>query len=253
MGLPSTPSENTQPMNPLITTWPVDCAMVGAVAASISTAIVRAIRFDMMIGPQREAVPGAAPVPLRATAWVLLLDWWCVWVAAERVGDLRNRALRADAVASVIERWRDDGDAELAWRHRDDASADTALGGEPRVIEPFPRVVVESSGRHHCEHARDLVRVHHLFAGDRISATGRQCCGHGGEVPRVHADRALLRVEIDRLLPVVLDVAVRQHQRADRLIALIGVRLRLVDVLQHVQGTAGEVVVDADDLLPHLI
>ena len=55
-----------------------------------------------------------------------------VRVAAERVRDVRDRPLRAHAVAGVVERRRHDGDAELARRHRDDAAADAALGRQAR-------------------------------------------------------------------------------------------------------------------------
>ena len=76
---------------------------------------------------------------------------------------------------------------------------------------------------------------------------------HRGEILRVDADRALTGVEIDRLLPVALDVAVGEHERADRLVALVGVGLGLVDVLQHAQLSSRGVVVEADDLRPHRI
>ena len=81
-----------------------------------------------------------------------------VRIAAERVRDVGDRPLRAHAVARVVERRRDDGDAELARRHGDDAAADAALGGQPGVIEPLAGVVVETGGRHHREHAGHLRR-----------------------------------------------------------------------------------------------
>src|SRR5262249_43466964 len=60
-----------------------------------------------------------------------------VRVAAQRIGDVRNRLLRFDAVAGVIERRRDYRDTELARRHGDDSTADAALGREAGVIEPL--------------------------------------------------------------------------------------------------------------------
>ena len=109
------------------------------------------------------------------------------------------------------------------------------LAGRPVQVEPLARVVVQAGRRHHGEHARHLGRIHDLLAGDRVLAAERQRRGHRRQVLRVHADRALTRVEIDGLLPVALDVAVGEHQRADGLVALVGVGLRLVDVLQHGQ------------------
>ena len=55
-----------------------------------------------------------------------------VRVAAERGRNVGDGALRPHAVAGVIERRRDDGDAELAGRHGDDAAADAALGRQAR-------------------------------------------------------------------------------------------------------------------------
>src|SRR5204863_7551399 len=49
------------------------------------------------------------------------------WVAVERIRDVRDRLLRPHAVPRIVERRRDDGDAEFAGRHRDDAATDPAL------------------------------------------------------------------------------------------------------------------------------
>ena len=165
-------------------------------------------------------------------------------IAAERVRDVRDRLLRAHAVARIVERRRDDGDAELAGRDGDDAAADAALAGQAGAIEPLARVVIEAGGRHHRENTGTLSASRTLLAGHRVLAAGGQRRGHHAEVLGVDADGALPRVEIHRLLPVGLDVAVGEHQRADRLVALVGVGLRLVDVLQHRQRAAGGVVVE---------
>ena len=50
-----------------------------------------------------------------------------------------------------------------------------------------------------------------------------------------------------------LDVPVGVHQHRDGLVALVGVRLRLEDLLVHRQRPPGEVAVDAEDLLPDLV
>ena len=62
-----------------------------------------------------------------------------------------------DAVARLVERRRDDGDAELAGRDGDDAAADAALGRQARAVEPLAGVVVEAGGRHHREHLGDVL------------------------------------------------------------------------------------------------
>ena len=65
-------------------------------------------------------------------------------VAAERVRDVGDRALAAHAVAGLVERRRDHGDAELAGRHRDEPAADAALAGQAGREQPLAGVVVEA-------------------------------------------------------------------------------------------------------------
>src|SRR5580765_4206803 len=62
---------------------------------------------------------------------VLLLRRRRQRVAVQRVRNVRDRLLRADAVARIVERRRDDGDPELAGRDGDETAADAALRGEP--------------------------------------------------------------------------------------------------------------------------
>src|SRR5262249_58042854 len=72
-----------------------------------------------------------------------------VRVAAERVRDVPDRALRPDAVARVVERRRHDGDAELARRDGNDTAADAPLRRQAPVLPPLAGVVVETRRRHH--------------------------------------------------------------------------------------------------------
>jgi hypothetical protein len=174
-------------------------------------------------------------------------------VAAESHRNIGDGALRPHAVAGVIERRGNDGDAELAGRHGDDAAADAALGRKARVVQPLPRVVVQSGGGHDGEDTGDLCGVHDLFPGDRIPASRCQRCRHRRQILRVHPNGALTSVDVDRLLPVALDVTVREHERADGLVALVSVGFGLVDVLQNAQLSSRGVVVKADDLLPNRI
>src|SRR5687767_6613827 len=64
------------------------------------------------------APSGAAPtsvIRIAAAAILQLPSGRGERVAAERIRDLGDRALRADTVAGVVERRRDHRDAELAW------------------------------------------------------------------------------------------------------------------------------------------
>jgi hypothetical protein len=57
----------------------------------------------------------------------------------------------------------------------------------------------------------------------------------------------LTRIEIDRLLPVVLDVAVGSISAPIAWLRWLS-RTDFLDVLQHAQLTPGRVIVEADDL-----
>src|SRR5678816_1312144 len=78
-------------------------------------------------------------------------------VAVQCRRNVGDGSLGADAVPGVVERRRDDRDAEVARRDGNDAAADTALGGQASVIEPLAAIVVEARGRHDREHVRDIV------------------------------------------------------------------------------------------------
>src|SRR5579872_5215855 len=97
---PLTPSENVHPAKPLTSTrgsraWanigaePTVAASAAAIAILLNISLVSLVRF------RRSRVHR-------------------IGVSTERVGDGGNRPLRAHAVSGVVERRRDDGDAELA-------------------------------------------------------------------------------------------------------------------------------------------
>jgi hypothetical protein len=111
-----------------------------------------------------------------------------IGVAAECIRDVRNGALRANAVAGIVERRGDDGDAELARRYGDDSAADPALGRKSRVIQPFARVVIQTGRGHHGKHAGDLLRIHDLLAGHGIFAARRQRRRHRRQILRADPD-----------------------------------------------------------------
>src|SRR5262245_49272588 len=116
-----------------VTTSVLPCADAGSARAAViaSTTAMRD-RFDVVTPPFAFGALAAALVSAG------------VRIAAERVRDVGDRALGTHAVAGVVERRRDDRDAELAGRDGDDTAADAALGGQAGVIEPLARVVVEA-------------------------------------------------------------------------------------------------------------
>src|SRR5262245_35038030 len=97
-----------------------------------------------------------------------------VRVAAERVRNVGDGLLRPHAVARIVERRRNDGDAELARRDGNDTASDPTLGRQSRTVEPLTRVVVEPRGRHDREDARHLVRIQDALAGDGVLPAGSE-------------------------------------------------------------------------------
>ena len=59
--------------------------------------------------------------------------------------------LSLDAVAGRVERRCERAQPAFARRDGDDAAADPALAGQPDVVEPVARRLVQSGGRHHRE------------------------------------------------------------------------------------------------------
>ena len=77
-------------------------------------------------------------------------------VQVQRARKLLADTNAADRVASIVQRRREDADAELAGEHGDHASGDAALGRKPDVVEPVARRVVHprSWPSHSAHHAR---------------------------------------------------------------------------------------------------
>ena len=98
------------------------------------------------------------PIDLEGRLRLRRLGLRGVRVATERRRNIGDGALRPHAVAGLIERRGDNGDAELARRHGDDAAADAALGRKAGVVQPLSGVVVQSGGGHHGKNTGDLWR-----------------------------------------------------------------------------------------------
>ena len=73
-----------------------------------------------------------------------------------------------------------------------------------------------------------MFRIHDVFSSHWISAAIGERGRHDGKVPGVDVNRTLSRIEVRRLLWVIFDTAVSEHQFSDRLISLVCSRLRLV-------------------------
>src|SRR3954454_16350622 len=68
----------------------------------------------------------------------------------------------------AIEKRRKRAKADLRRQRRDDAAANTALGGNPDTVNPLAGVVIHARARHHRKRARDHLRSNHLHAGHRM-------------------------------------------------------------------------------------
>ena len=89
---------------------------------------------------------------------------------------------------------------QLARHDGADAAADAALGRQADAIGPFARVVVHAAGEHDAEHVLHVLLLDRPLPGDRIDAGVGQRRAHHGQVVGVDQDRALLEVELQRLL-----------------------------------------------------
>ena len=67
----------------------------------------------------------------------------------------------------------------------------------------------------------------------RVDPTVRERSSHLGKVLGIHVDGALLGIKAGCLVRIGLDALVGIHQLSNSLIALIGVRFLLVDLLIH--------------------
>src|SRR4051794_3063902 len=106
----------------------------------------------------------------------------------------------AHAIAAGIEQRREDTDPELPRHHRNDTAADAALGGEADLVSPLTGRIVHAAAIHHAEDVLDVARLDRALPGDGIDAGVGECRAHHGQVVTIDERRALLEVEIERLL-----------------------------------------------------
>ena len=133
-----------------------------------------------------------------------------------------------------VEQRREDADAAAAGHDRADAAADAALGGQAHAIGPFAGVVVHAAGEHDAEHVFDVLPVDGPLFGDGIHAGVGERRAHHGQVVGVDQDRALLKIQLERIGDLLADHAEVEHQVRDRAVAVAGGPLgeedRVVDV-----------------------
>src|SRR5207245_7945600 len=125
----------------------------------------------------------------------------------------------AHAVAALVERWREDTDAELAGQDRYHPAGDSALRGQPDLVHPFARVVVHPTRTHHAEHMRDMLATQGPLTGERVHATVSERGRHHREVLARSEHGALPEIEIERLVDVSFEHSEGPHQVPDRAVS----------------------------------
>src|SRR5690606_34518772 len=116
----------------------------------------------------------------------VLVGVGCEDVESEGSGEEARGSLAAHAVARAVEARREDADAALAGRGRDDAARDPRLAGEPDLEQTLPRAVVQSGG---CQHRGGVARNRwrdDTLTGDGVHAAVGERRPHDGEIGRAH-------------------------------------------------------------------
>ena len=200
-----------------------------------------------MMGGQYPLLVRASAAPRRALADVVIGDDAVARVVAavEHVQVVMRRQRLADldaahAVAVLVELGRIAAEPEPRRQCRQNAAADTALGGNADAVDPFAGIVVHAGGRHHRQRARNRVRRHHLFAGHGIDAAIGQRCRHHGDVARRHQDGALPEVDVQHRADIVLDHGVSAQEIADCAVAVAGQALGGINGVVDVELAPGK-------------
>ena len=114
-------------------------------------------------------------------------------------------------------------------------------------------MLVETHGRHHRGDFGRQLGLEDLLFGHGVLASVGDRRRHRGELLGRHADRTLARVDVQRHVRVVVDAVVILQQPCDRLVVEVGRRLRLVQLVDHLDLRACEPFDEARDRLPFAV
>jgi hypothetical protein len=160
-------------------------------------------------------------------------------VQAEVARDLLAHRDAANAVAAGIEPRREHADADLARQHGQDAAADAALRGHADRVHPLAGEVVHPARGHDAQDALDELVSDGARTSDRIRAAVRERRRHDGQVAAVDEDRALLEVEVERVVGMLgQHVEVPKHV-PDRAIAVSRLLFGAIDRVVDREAPAG--------------
>ena len=117
-----------------------------------------------------------------------------------------------EGVAVAVELGAPDGNGEVAGYVGRDAAAYAALAGEAGAEGEVARLVVEAAGEHEGSEAFGLADGQDLPAVEGVHATVAQEEEGAGEVRTRHRDGALVAVDVQQRLHVILNIPETLHE-----------------------------------------
>lgn len=103
-----------------------------------------------------------------------------------------------NTVAMLVKPGREDGDADLTGQHPDDASSNSALGGDADGRKPVTCRIVHAAGGHHAKNLSSRAATDHSLPGVGVHTGVSQCRSHQCEIAHGHRGRALADIALDR-------------------------------------------------------
>ena len=143
--------------------------------------------------------------------------------------DALERRHGADAVADLVERWREGDDAHLPRHGADDGAGNGALCGDTDLVGPLACVVVHAAGVHDGQDVGHVLLRKNAFARDGLHAPIGQRCGHEREIPACHENRALAEVDVEDFGGVAIEHRGLAHECCDGAVAFAGFALGAED------------------------
>src|SRR5580704_4175272 len=148
--------------------------------------------------------------------------------------------LAFDAVSGAVERRGESAQSTFAWRDGHDAAANSAFTWQPDVVQPIAGPFIQPGGRHERQRVVADRRIDHALLGQRIDAAVCERCTHDRQILGADVERALLGVEVGRLLRIEIDSTKALQQPGHTLVTKIGFRRRGIDLFIERKLAAGE-------------